>query len=477
MNNRVRFDIYPPKGSMDLISHAESAILKKTAKGDLYPLFRSCALAVLNTGSKTDDPHIIFNQYKDFDIELLRTERGIKLRLFNPPLDVFVDGKLTDVIRKNLFSVLRDTLFIRSVSDIYKAYSNGNSDINVSKDDYHSLIKDAAETRNSLTTDFVFAILRNANILRTDQDPNIIVCWGGHSINEIEYEYGYAVGQELGVRHLNICTGCGPGAMEAPMRGAAVGHARQSNKESRFIGITENSIIAAEPPNPLVNELVVMSDIEKRLEAFIRLGHGVIIFPGGVGTAEEFFYILGLLLLPENRDICLPLILTGPKESEEYFRTLDKFIGITLGAEAQKLYEIIIDDPVTVAKKMRIAMPQVKECRQQRGDSYCFNWLLTIPEDFQKPFIPTHENMAKLDLHLDQPKELLAANLRKAFSGIVAGNVKEFGVKAIAEKGPFELSGDPELMTMIDNLLKEFVKQQRMKLPGSTYTPCYIIKK
>src|SRR5699024_7990175 len=226
--------------------------------------------------------------------------------------------------------------------------------------------------------------------------------------------------------------------MKAPMRGAAVGYARQSNKESRFIGITETSIVAAEPPNPLVNELIIMSDIEKRLEAFIRLGHGVIIFPGGVGTAEEFFYILGLLLLPQNRDICLPLILTGPKESEDYFRTLDKFVEKTLGKDAQKLYEIIIDDPAAVAKKMKVAMPHVKECRQQRGDSYCYNWLLTIPEDFQKPFIPTHDNMAALDLHLDQPKDKLAANLRKAFSGIVAGNVKEFGVNAIAEKGPFE---------------------------------------
>lgn len=466
MPNRIRYDIYPPKGSMDLISHTESAILKKTAKGELYPLFRNCTLAVLNTGSKTDDPHIIFNKYKDYDIELIRTERGIKLRLYNPPQEVFVDGKLTDVIRRNLFSVLRDTLFIDSVSNLYQEYKNGSG----------SILEDTVETRNSLTTDFVFAILRNANALRTDQDPNIIVCWGGHSINKTEYDYGYAVGQELGVRHLNICTGCGPGAMEAPMRGAAVGHARQSNKESRFIGITETSIVAAEPPNPLVNELIVMSDIEKRLEAFIRLGHGVIIFPGGVGTAEEFFYILGLLLLPQNKDICLPLILTGPKESEEYFRTLDTFIEKTLGKDAQKLYEIIIDDPAAVAKKMKVAMPHVKECRQQRGDSYCYNWLLTIPKDFQKPFIPTHENMAALDLHLNQLKDKLAANLRKVFSGIVAGNVKEFGVNAIAEKGPFELSGDPALMEMVDELLKDFVDQQRMKLPGSEYRPCYVIK-
>ncbi|MFP1484151.1 hypothetical protein ACLB1S_24275 [Escherichia coli] len=42
------------------------------------------------------------------------------------------------------------------------------------------------------------------------------------------------------------------------MKGAAVGHAQQRYEDSRFIGITEPSIIAAEPPNPLVNELIVI---------------------------------------------------------------------------------------------------------------------------------------------------------------------------------------------------------------------------
>jgi len=84
--------------------------------------------------------------------------------------------------------------------------------------------------------------------------------------------------------------------------------------------------------------------------------------------------------------------------------------------------------------------------------------------------------MASLDLHLDQPKQQLAANLRRAFSGIVAGNVKDEGVRAIAQKGPYILSGEPALMKNMDKLLKAFVGQGRMKLPGSKYVPCYKIK-
>ncbi len=98
------------------------------------------------------------------------------------------------------------------------------------------------------------------------------------------------------------------------MKGAAVGHAQQRYKDSRFIGMTEPSIIAAEPPNPLVNELIIMPDIEKRPEAFVRIAHGIIIFPGGVGTAEELLYLLGILMNPANKNQVLPLILTGPKE-------------------------------------------------------------------------------------------------------------------------------------------------------------------
>jgi hypothetical protein len=83
--------------------------------------------------------------------------------------------------------------------------------------------------------------------------------------------------------------------------------------------------------------------------------------------------------------------------------------------------------------------------------------------------------MAALELRRDMPSHLLVANLRRAFSGIVAGNVKEHGLAAIEKYGPFEISGDPALMRLLDELLGAFVVQGRMKLPGSVYQPCYRI--
>ena len=81
--------------------------------------------------------------------------------------------------------------------------------------------------------------------------------------------------------------------------------------------------------------------------------------------------------------------------------------------------------------------------------------------------------MSELNISYDLTTAELAANLRRVFSGIVAGNVKSGGIKSIREFGPFQLSGDKKIMNLMDKLLASFVSQQRMKLPGSEYIPCY----
>lgn len=445
-----------PKGSMDQLSQLEVERLKKSSKSELYQLYRNCSLAVLAAGMQTDNSKTLFDQYASFDIHVLQRERGVKLELIDPPEQAFVDGHIITGIQEHLFSVLRDILYI---SDRYENLKH----INLANADH--------------ITNVVFDILRNAKALAPMKDPNVVVCWGGHSINPIEYQYTREVGYQLGLRELNICTGCGPGAMEGPMKGAAIGHAKQRLKNPRYIGLTEPSIIAAEPPNQIVNELVILPDIEKRLEAFVRLGHGIVIFPGGAGTAEELLYILGILLHKDNQDIPFPLVLTGPIESADYFTKIDEFIGSTLGAEAQSKYQIIVDDPTQVARVMKAGMEQVKSYRRAKGDAYQYQWSLAIEPEFQLPFSPTHEVMNNLDLHFQSNKAELAANLRKAFSGIVAGNVKSDTIKQIKQFGPFQIKGDPHLMDMMDTLLSAFVTQQRMKLPGSAYIPCYQIVK
>lgn len=443
-----------PDGQLDVLSKIEVSRLLDTSQGGLYRLFRNSSLAVLNCGNPLDDGKQLLERYKSFDISLVQEEKGISLKLKNAPVSAFVDGNIIKGISEHLFSVLRDVIYVND--DIY---SNPKLDLNTSEG----------------ITDAVFHILRNADVLQPNTEPNMVVCWGGHSIGRKEYDYSKEVGYELGLRGLNICTGCGPGAMKGPMKGATIGHAKQRIKNSQYLGLTEPGIIAAEPPNPIVNELVILPDIEKRLEAFVRLGHAMIVFPGGVGTAEEIFYTLGILLHPSNNDIPFPLIFTGPESAKDYFIEIDNFIVKTLGKEAQKFYQIIINDPLAVAKAVQIGIKDVKEYRETKNDAYYFNWTLNIDPIMQMPFIPTHENMLALQLNQQQEKYQLAANVRDALSGIVAGNVKEEGIKAVEENGPLKITGDKEILKPLASLLESFITMKRMKISDSGYVPCYEI--
>jgi predicted Rossmann-fold nucleotide-binding protein len=441
-----------PKGSLEHLSQQEIAKLLDSGQGGLYPLFRQCALAVLNSGSPIDDARLIFEKYRDFDIRIVRQPWGIKLEIKNAPAPAFVDGVMIKGLKEHLFAVLRDVVFISN-----EIMEGGRFDL----------------TSSASITNAVFHVLRNARILKSQTRPNLVVCWGGHSIPRVEYDYTKSVGYELGLRGLDVCTGCGPGAMKGPMKGATIGHSKQRIADGRYIGLTEPGIIAAEPPNPIVSDLVIMPDIEKRLEAFVRLGHGIVVFPGGAGTAEEILYLLGLLLEPANRTLPFPVVFTGPAASREYFEQIHRFIGTTLGSEAQGCYQIILDDAAGVARAMVQGVAQVRDHRRHAADSYGFNWLLKIPLEFQLPFKVSHASMRQLQLARDLPVHERAANLRRAFSGIVAGNVKEYGVEAIERHGPFELQGDSAIMGPLDELLQSFVAQGRMKLAGAKYTPCY----
>ncbi|MCB1624636.1 MAG: DUF4478 domain-containing protein, partial [Pseudomonadales bacterium] len=74
-----------PRGSLENLSQAEINKLLDSQDGGLYPLFRKCALAVLNSGSETDNAAEIFERYRDFEVELVRRPWGIKLEIRNAP--------------------------------------------------------------------------------------------------------------------------------------------------------------------------------------------------------------------------------------------------------------------------------------------------------------------------------------------------------------------------------------------------------
>ena len=319
-----------PRGSLENLSQSEIESLLSSGHTGVHPLFRKCALAVLNSGSDSDNAKELFDRYANFDVRIVRHPWGIRLEIHNAPGNAFVDGQMIRGIKEHLFAVLRDVVYI--ANEIHGG--------RFALDDPKSI------------TNAVFHVLRNARTLDNKVKPNLIVCWGGHSISSVEYQFTKKVGYELGLRGLDVCTGCGPGAMKGPMKGATIGHAKQRISNGRYIGMTEPGIIAAEPPNAIVNQLVIMPDIEKRLEAFVRVGHGIVVFPGGAGTAEEILYLLGILLDPVNAEQELPVVLTGPEGSRPYLEHMQRFISGTLGPAALERLRVIDGDPAEVARHM-----------------------------------------------------------------------------------------------------------------------------
>ena len=80
----------------------------------------------------------------------------------NAPAAAFVDGQMIRGIKEHLFAVLRDVVFISN-----EIIESGRFDLN-----------DSASITNA-----VFHVLRNARLLDYKSRPNLVVCWGGHSID------------------------------------------------------------------------------------------------------------------------------------------------------------------------------------------------------------------------------------------------------------------------------------------------------
>ena len=97
----------------------------------------------------------------------------------------------------------------------------------------------------------------------------------------------------------------------------------------------------------------------------MRIGHGIVVFPGGAGTAEEILYLVGILLDPQNEPQPFPVVFTGPRGSEEYWQQIDAFLVGTLGERVRQCYRIIVGDPAEVAREMLRGMGAVREYRRR----------------------------------------------------------------------------------------------------------------
>ena len=449
VSDTIAHAVVRPEGPLATLSEAELTGLHRICAPEHRSLLRRCALAVLTSGVETDDPRTLLERHAAFELSLHQVDRGIRLHLERAPARAFVEGTLIEGIREQLFAVLRDLAWLVG------ALPAGPAGL------------------TEAPTEAIFRHLRQAGVFPVQDSRPLAVCWGGHSIGREEYDYCKEVGYRLGLRGMDICTGCGPGAMKGPMKGAAIAHVKQRIPDGRYVGITEPGIIASEAPNPIVNTLVILPDIEKRLEAFVRLAHVILVFPGGVGTIEELVYAIGVRLHNRNRELDLPIIITGPESSADYLAAVDDFIGRTLGQDARRCYTLIVGDHEAVAREAHASVARTLAARDRCNDAAYFNWSLHLEPAWQAPFQATHASMRGLALNHHLPPAERAFALRKLFTGLVSGNVREEGIAAIEAQGPFTLTPAPEMQRALASLLDLLEHQGRMRFANRTRPPLH----
>lgn len=150
-----------PHGGLDVLSRAEVARLRDASAGGLHELLRRCALAVLTSGSASDDPRAARDLYPDFDIQVQQQDRGVRIDLKNAPAMAFVEGEIIRGVAELLFAVVRDLA--------YTAIELGPDSAGA---------RSQALAASDGITNAVFGLLRNARILKP-ADPNLVVCWEG----------------------------------------------------------------------------------------------------------------------------------------------------------------------------------------------------------------------------------------------------------------------------------------------------------
>jgi hypothetical protein len=308
---------------------------------------------------------------------------------------------------------------------------------------------------------YVKKFVENAGFLYRGQRSLVVFTWGGHRINKQEYNFAKEIAYwlALAIPDIENITGCGGGIMKAPFKGSQVAYGKQRTRmrfgQRDFIGFTEKNILAAEPPNELVNRLVVFPHIEQRMEAFIRGAHRGRAHPGGAGTMEEVMFYVAMRLDPANRDIPYAFDLVEEKGGR-YFLELDEFFKTCFGGDLLKdVYDLHLCTPREYADHVRTTSKKLP-LRYLWNDDFVFDKRL------QEPFEVSFEAMENLDLTRNQePKDLLI-NLRRFFYSIVYLSV--INPEMLDEWGndlPL-IHGERKIVDAADELVQKLVAQDRI---------------
>lgn len=121
------------------------------------------------------------------------------------------------------------------------------------------------------------------------------------SANDLYYQKAFETARLFSEAGYAVITGAGPGIMEAANKGA---------KEGGSLSIGLNIEIPTEQkPNPYIEKLLSFRYFFCRKMMFVKYAHAFVVFPGGLGTTNEFFE--AITLIQTDKTPHFPIILVG----------------------------------------------------------------------------------------------------------------------------------------------------------------------
>lgn len=384
-----------------------------------------------------DDKEGLKKKFSDMSLDVIKEDNnGLTLVCENIPRDALssIDGKYG-------ISERQKSQIIHAARDLYIP-ANGK-------------IEDEMQS--------VKAMLLRAGIISENPEENIrtkeqggrTFVQGGHKVARPEYSYAKKVAYEDALTNkTEYITGCGPDIMKAPFKGAqiAYGH-RDIHEHKDYIGFTEPKIVAAEPPNGLVNKLVVFRNIAERMMGFIAAANRGRVHEGGVGTLQEVLTFLSVITDEKNRDNEYILDLLGSgggeymKRLKKYFETIFKeqlngHLKFHFGTSPRDFAQYVWD---TNPEEMKV-----------------WNEDIYFPEEVRKPSKVNFDEMEKIDLSSNQPISKLLKNLEKLFNAHVEMTIiNPKVVKSWGKDRPL-IKGDPKILKATQDLIDSFYQEKRI---------------
>jgi uncharacterized protein (TIGR00730 family) len=151
--------------------------------------------------------------------------------------------------------------------------------------------------------DYILSIPRflyNSFRLNSLKKPYVAIFGGKHvGVRDPYYQAAYDISVMFAQQNFSILSGGGPGIMDAAVCGAFKTNHCALGVEVR--GIDEGYILSCKGPR------IYNSSFAMRKHFLISYSSAFVIFPGGIGTLDEFFEVLNLMKVKQID--CVPIIL------------------------------------------------------------------------------------------------------------------------------------------------------------------------